>query len=141
MIKMIFIEVFLSDTLYPEEGNSRMKAKDNFKKGSLEMLILKLLSVQDCYGYQLTQILKQESNGLIQIPSGSLYPTLYKLLDNGYITEYTVKSGKRQERIYYHLEESGVDYLKEQIDAYRSISHAILKILDYEGGKKEDDKK
>lgn len=138
---MIFIEVFLSDTLYPEEGNSRMKAKDNFKKGSLEMLILKLLSVQDCYGYQLTQILKQESNGLIQIPSGSLYPTLYKLLDNGYITEYTVKSGKRQERIYYHLEESGVDYLKEQIDAYRSISHAILKILDYEGGKKEDDKK
>ena len=118
-----------------------MNAKDNFKKGSLEMLILKLLSVQDCYGYQLTQILKQESNGLIQIPSGSLYPTLYKLLDNGYITEYTVKSGKRQERIYYHLEESGVDYLKEQIDAYRSISHAILKILDYEGGKKEDDKK
>lgn len=118
-----------------------MKSKDAFKKGSLEMLILKLLSVQDCYGYQLTQIMKKESDGLIQIPSGSLYPTLYKLLDNGYITEYTVKSGKRQERIYYHLEESGVDYLKEQIDAYRSISHAILKILDYEGDKKEDDEK
>ena len=118
-----------------------MKSKDAFKKGSLEMLILKLLSVQDCYGYQLTQIMKKESDGLIQIPSGSLYPTLYKLLDNGYITEYTVKSGKRQERIYYHLEESGADYLKEQIDAYRSISHAILKILDYEGDKKEYDEK
>lgn len=110
-----------------------MKSKDAFKKGSLEMLILKLLSVQDCYGYQLTQILKKESDGLILIPSGSLYPTLYKLLDQKCITEYTVKSGKRQERIYYHLEDSGREYLNEQIDAYRSVSRAILKILDYKG--------
>ena len=116
-----------------------MKTKDAFKKGSLEMLILKLLSVPDRYGYQLTPIMKKESDGLIQIPSGSLYPTLYKLLDSGYITEYAVKSGKRQERIYYHLEESGAGYLNEQISAYRNISQAILKILDYKGDQKEND--
>lgn len=110
-----------------------MNSRDNLKKGSLEMLILKLLSIQDFYGYQLTQFLKKESNGLINIQSGSLYPTLYKLLDNGYISEYTVKSGKRQERIYYHLENSGKEYLSEQIDTYCEITAAIMNILNYKG--------
>ena len=85
------------------EGQMLQKYNFNFKKGSVEMLILRLLSNHDCYGYQLTQIIKKLSDGLIIIPSGSLYPILYKLLDEGYITEYAVKSGRRQERIYYHL--------------------------------------
>lgn len=115
-----------------------MKPQDNFKKGSLEMLILRLLQNHDCYGYQLTQIMKEQSDGLINIPSGSLYPTLYKLLDGGYISEYSVKSGKRQERIYYHLENSGKLYLKDQIDAYNRVSHAIGKILSYNGSTEND---
>ena len=110
----------------------------NFKKGSVEMLILRLLSNHDCYGYQLTQIIKKLSDGLIIIPSGSLYPILYKLLDEGYITEYAIKSGRRQERIYYHLEPSGEKYLEEQITAYRAVENAISRILSYEGEEKDE---
>lgn len=115
-----------------------MNNRDNLKKGSLEMLILKLLSIQDCYGYQLTQILKKKSGGLINIQSGSLYPTLYKLLDNGYISEYTVKCGKRQERIYYHLESDGEVYLSEQINAYFKTTEAIMNILNCKGDEVSD---
>lgn len=111
-----------------------MQAKDNLKKGSLEMLVLKLLSIHDCYGYQLTQILKKLSNGVISVPSGSLYPALYKLLDNNYISEYSVKVGKRQERIYYHLEEKGKLYLEEQVESYRLFTLMIENILQYKGG-------
>lgn len=110
-----------------------MKTKDNFKRGSLEMLILRLLLNHDCYGYQLTQLMEEQSDGQIIVPSGSLYPTLYKLLDRGYISEYSIRIGKRQERIYYHLEKDGRDYLKEQINAYNDISKAIAKILAYKG--------
>ncbi|WP_461812630.1 PadR family transcriptional regulator [Faecalimonas sp.] len=115
-----------------------MQARDNLKKGSLEMLILKLLSICDCYGYQLTQILKKLSNGVLSVPSGSLYPALYKLLDNNYISEYSVKVGKRQERIYYHLEDKGKLYLEEQIESYRLFTLMIENILQYTGEKNDN---
>lgn len=114
-----------------------MKAKENFRKGALDMLILKLLSKHDCYGYQLTQIIKEQSNGLINIPSGSLYPSLYRLLEGNYISEYPVMVGKRQQRIYYHLESEGRQYLEEQMSDYYEIAEAIEKILQYDGGAKE----
>ncbi|MCI6676125.1 MAG: PadR family transcriptional regulator [Clostridiales bacterium] len=110
-----------------------MKPEDNLKKGSLEMLVLQLLSNHDCYGYQLTQIMKKQSEDVIIVPSGFLYPTLYKLLEKSYISEYPVKSGKRQERIYYHLQAAGVVYLKNQLDAYHNVTNTIEKILNYTG--------
>lgn len=110
-----------------------MKSKDNFRKGALDMLILKLLSKHDCYGYQLTQIIKEQSNGLINIPSGSLYPSLYRLLEGNYISEYPIMIGKRQQRIYYHLEEEGRKYLQEQIEDYYKTAKAIENVLGYEG--------
>lgn len=55
-----------------------------------------------------------------------------------YITEYAVKSGRRQERIYYHLEPSGEEYLEEQIAAYRAVENAIARILSYEGEEKDE---
>ena len=67
----------------------RSKNKSNFKKGSVEMLLLHLLKTEgDCYGYQLSQLINQRSGGVLVIPEGSMYPTLYKLIDNSYITDY-----------------------------------------------------
>lgn len=107
--------------------------KDVYKKGSLDLLILSLLSVEDCYGYQLTQLMKKLSGGVIIVPSGSLYPALYKLEDAGYISEYTVQSGKRRQRIYYHIEEQGRQYYAEQLTVYNSVVNAIRQILSYRG--------
>lgn len=67
----------------------RSKNKSNFKKGSVEMLLLHLLKTEgDCYGYQLSQLINQRSSGVLVIPEGSMYPTLYKLIDNNFITDY-----------------------------------------------------
>lgn len=107
--------------------------KDIYKKGSLDLLILSLLSVRDCYGYQLTQLMKDLSEGVISVPSGSLYPALYKLENAGYISEYTVKSGKRRQRIYYHIEEPGRKFFAEQLEAYNSVMQAIQKIFAWQG--------
>ena len=80
----------------------RSKNKSNFKKGSVEMLLLHLLKTEgDCYGYQLSQLINQRSNGVLIIPEGSMYPTLYKLIDNKYITDYKKTVGKRMTRVYY----------------------------------------
>jgi PadR family transcriptional regulator PadR len=68
------------------------------------MLILHLLKYGDCYGYQLAQLIEEYSDGVIQVPAGSLYPSLYRLEEQGFITEEKRQAGKRLIRSYYHLE-------------------------------------
>lgn len=109
-----------------------MKYRDGFKKGSLELLILTILSEKDCYGYEISQLLKERSNRIISVPEGSLYPALYKLEENEYISKEKKLVGRRRERIYYHLEETGVAALREMEKAYQEISEGIASILSWE---------
>lgn len=109
-----------------------MTNQDSFKKGSLEMLLLKLLENKDCYGYELSQLLKERSNNIISVPEGSMYPALYRLVDNGYISSKKVKIGVRRERVYYHLEDAGKKYLSELLCAYYEVANGISNILTWE---------
>lgn len=108
-----------------------MNDKSNFRRGSIELLVLHLLSQKDCYGYELSQIMKQQTNGIMDIPVGSLYPALYKLIDNGYITDYKKQVGKRLIRVYYHLEDIGRERLDILLNDYNQTKHAIQSILSY----------
>lgn len=111
----------------------RNKNRSNFKKGSVEMLLLQLLKSEgDCYGYQLSQLINQRSNGVLVIPEGSMYPTLYKLIDNKYISDYKKTVGKRMTRVYYHLEKDGVARLNELLEDYKEVANAIDLIMNYD---------
>lgn len=105
--------------------------KSNFKKGAVELLILHLLDGTDCYGYQLTQLIEEHSGGILAIQEGTLYPTLYKLSDKGYISEHKKLVGKRKTRVYYHLEDEGRDRLAELSRDYFEVNRAIQKVLNY----------
>ena len=52
---------------------------EKFKKGSLEMLFLKLLSEGDFYGYELAKLFNHLSNNVITLSAGNMYPALYRL--------------------------------------------------------------
>lgn len=108
------------------------KNKSNFKKGSVEMLLLHLLKSEgDCYGYQLSQMILERSNGVLVIPEGSMYPTLYKLIDANYISDYKKVVGKRMTRVYYHLEPLGQERLDELIKDYLEVKDAIEDIMQF----------
>ena len=97
-------------------------AKKSFYK--IEMLFLKILEKEDCYGYQLTQSIQDITNGQIKIAEGTMYPILYKLQDQGYISDRQVKVGKRQTRVYYHLEPAGKEYLSQLThDYYQMVNY------------------
>lgn len=108
-----------------------MKDIELSKKNNIEMLLLKIISEEDCYGYQISQMIKELSSNILIIPEGTMYPTLYKMLEKGYISDYRKKVGKRMERIYYHIEPQGVIRLEELRDAYYKISYATETILAY----------
>lgn len=94
------------------------------------MLILHLLLDNDLYGYQITQMFEEKSNGVYKMLEGSLYPVLYRLTTEGYISDYTKKVGVRRTRRYYHLEEKGRLYYDEITREYDQIAKAIDRIRD-----------
>ena len=110
-----------------------MVKKSNFKKGSVEMLILTLLNDQSMYGYQISQEISGRSGNIINIPEGSLYPTLYKLLDEDFVADERRLVGKRMSRIYYSITEKGRERLQDLYRDYTLVHKGIKGILDKSG--------
>lgn len=108
-----------------------MSVRDCFKNGVVQLLLLKLLSESDLYGYEIAQLIKERSGGLIEMPQGTMYPTLYKLQDNGYISDKKVQVGKRMTRIYYHLEPMGKEYLQVIEGDFDLFYTGIQRIIKY----------
>lgn len=115
-------------------GKQKLHLTSTLKKATIEMLLLKLLSEADMYGYQLSQELKKRSNGQYTILEGSMYPILYRMTENGYISFYEKKVGVRQTRIYYHLEGTGSAYLQSLLDSYAKYIQLINYLLDSKEG-------
>lgn len=108
-----------------------MKREDSLKRGknNIEMIVLSILCDGDFYGYQLSQLVSEYSKKMISIPEGSLYPALYRLQEEGYVSAAKKLVGKRLERIYYHIEPSGKEYLQTLINDYDYINQAIHNVL------------
>ena len=104
-------------------------SQNSFRRGVMSLVILALLKKEDMYGYQLVQQTQVASGGKIVTQEGSLYPVLYKLLEQGLISDHKVQVGKRMSRIYYHLEPAGHKRLEELIQEYDSITEGIHRII------------
>lgn len=109
-------------------------SQQSFRRGVMSLVILALLKREDMYGYQLVQETANSSGGKLTTQEGSLYPVLYRLLDQGYISDRKVQVGKRMTRIYYHLEPAGEERLKELIQEYEDVTQGIFQIIREEGG-------
>ena len=107
--------------------------QSHFRRGVMSLVILALLKKEDMYGYQLVQETEKISGGRIVTQEGSLYPVLYKLQDQGLISDRKVQVGKRMTRVYYHLEPEGEARLLELIREYRQITQGIFLIIGEDG--------
>ena len=103
--------------------------EENLKRGTLEMLILKMLQQNDMYGYQMINEMNALGKGLINIKEGSLYGTLYRLIEKEAISEKKVLVGKRRTRVYYHIEPAGIEYLNTMVDIYTKIIAGVDLIM------------
>lgn len=109
-------------------------SQQSFRRGVMSLVILALLKREDMYGYQLVQETANSSGGKLTTQEGSLYPVLYRLLDQGLISDRKVQVGKRMSRIYYHLEPAGEERLRELIQEYEDVTQGIFQIIREEGG-------
>jgi PadR family transcriptional regulator PadR len=103
-----------------------MLNKNNLYK--LEMLLLGILIKQDCYGYEITKLIKNYSNDLIVIKDGTMHLILYKLLDERFISCYD-KVVARKVRVYYHIEPAGIDEFKSMVIDFDNMLKGINNII------------
>ena len=105
-----------------------MRVEKELSKGSHELILLKLLSRKDMYGYQIVQEMALLSENAFAMSQGSLYPFLHRLERAGYLTSYSEEAGGR-ERLFYHLTEQGQRALKEKEDQWAAYVRAMDRIL------------
>ncbi len=105
----------------------------SFRRGVFSLVLLSLLKRGDMYGYQLVQETERQSGGRLTTQEGSLYPVLYKLEDQGLISNYRKQVGKRMTRVYYHLEPAGEARLAELIREYEEVTQGVFQIIQGEG--------
>jgi PadR family transcriptional regulator PadR len=91
----------------------------------LEAIVLSVVSVEDIYGYRITQ----EMRGVIQVSESTLYPVLRRLKSNGFLESYGVKhSGKM--RCYYKITEKGKTQLALYREEWQEYTAKIDTVLD-----------
>lgn len=105
-----------------------MKVPKEMAKGSHELILLKLLSRKDMYGYQLIQEMALLSEDVFRMSQGSLYPFLHTLEDKGLISSYTQMANGRERRIY-HLTMPGHRVLAEKENQWAVYTRAMGRIL------------
>lgn len=105
------------------------KSRDELLQGTLDMLVLKALQLGPMHGWGITERLEQGSKQLLQVGQGSLYPALYRLERQGYITSEWGTSDNNRKARYYELTIAGRARLADERQAWKRMSRAVELIL------------
>ena len=97
--------------------------------GTLDMLILKAISLAPMHGYAIAAHLRQVSKEVLQIEEGSLYPALQRVLANGWAkAEWKETPTKRRAR-YYTITAAGRKQLGDEVASFKRMQGAIQRVL------------
>jgi PadR family transcriptional regulator PadR len=104
-------------------------------QGTLDMLILKAISLGGLHGYGVLLRLQQITGGRLQIQQGSLYPALYRLENQGLIASEWGESENRRKAKFYSLTAMGRKQLKAEAESWKRFSAVVAGVL---GAKPEE---
>lgn len=108
--------------------------RSDLLQGTLELLVLRALSLEPMHGWGLAQRIQQLSRGVLEVSQGSLYPALQRMRRRGWITsEWRMTEHNRRGR-YYRLTAAGTRQLDAERESWRRASTAINWVLGLEGG-------
>lgn len=95
-------------------------------KGSIDLLLLSLISQKDLYGYEITKLLKQLSEDRYEMSEGTLYPALKRLEGKLWIESYwsETPAGRRK---YYHITDPGMKELEKKQRDWKLVEDLVRK--------------
>ena len=105
------------------------KKKPDLPQGTLDLLVLKALSLGPMHGFGIGQRIQQLAENMLVIEEGTLYPALYRIEEHGWIdAEWGVSENNRKAR-FYSLTRAGRKQLEQERQQWQHLSLAIAKIL------------
>ncbi len=106
-----------------------MNKQPDLLQGTLDMLILKSISLEPMHGYGILLRIQQLSAGRLLIQQGSLYPALYRLEHRGLIRAEWGESDNNRKAKYYRLTADGRRQLKTETENWTRLSEGVLGVL------------
>jgi transcriptional regulator len=104
------------------------EVKAGLLQGTLDMLILKALSLGPLHGYGIIQRIGQMSDKMLAVEQGSLYPALYRIEQRGWVTsEWGINETGRRAK-FYKLTRAGTRQLATEEESWDRLSLAIAKV-------------
>lgn len=100
--------------------------------GSVTMLVLKLLSEKEMYGYEMIETLRSRSQNVFELKAGTLYPLLHGLEKKGFLISNERESNGKI-RKYYSITRSGRGHLAKKEAEWKEYSTAVCRVIGTEG--------
>ena len=105
-------------------------ARDNIPPGTLHLLILKTLArAGELHGFEIAESIQRNSDDVLTVEEGSLYPALQRMLASGWIAgEWATTAANRRAR-YYRLTAAGRRQLEKELAQFGRVTGAIVRVL------------
>jgi transcriptional regulator len=98
-------------------------------RGSLDLLVLKTLSLEPMHGWGISQRVQQISKGVLEVNQGSLYPALQRLEKAGLITSEWGTTDNNRRACYYRLTATGRRALGDELESWRRFAAGLEAVL------------
>lgn len=106
-----------------------MSDRIDLPQGTLDLLILKSLSLEPQHGWAISERIQQVSQAVLQVPQGSLYPALHRLERRGWIRAEWGASDNNRRAKYYELTRSGRKQLAAETADWEKLTKAVSLVL------------
>jgi transcriptional regulator len=106
------------------------RGKSDLLRGTLDLLILKTLTLEPMHGLGISRRIEQTTQGVFQVQAGSLFPALKRLEQEGWIEGEWGESENNRRAKYYRLTATGQRRLGEEKDNWAQVAGAIARVLE-----------
>jgi PadR family transcriptional regulator PadR len=113
----------------PARDDDRRGIARELKRGSLELIVLHLLSFGEAYGYEIVTTLTERTNGSLEVTDGTLYPVLYRLERGGFVDVRWETPQRGVPRKYYRLTNAGEAELARLSHEWNTFASAMARLL------------
>ena len=107
-----------------------MASEKNALSGNTTMLVLKLLETKDMYGYQIIEELSNKSENAFCLKTGTLYPLLHRLENDGMVNSYDENADSQRVRKYYQLTSKGKGLLVKKQQEWNEYTQAVGRVME-----------
>ena len=111
----------------PKRGMAPMQGE--LLQGTLDLLILRTLVLGPAHGHSIAYAIERQSDDVLQVEHGSLYPALHRLEDRGWIASFSGTSDNNRRARYYRLTPRGRTQLAQQTTRWDTLVAAINRVL------------